>query len=81
MEAAGVLGYCCYEWRQLGNSFLNLLFLAWKHLGLQCLTRKSQGEIFPCALLMCAGRDLSSSRLLVQSFSQKKSGTKREMGQ
>lgn len=68
-KAVGVFGYCCYEWGQLGNLFLDLIFLAWKHLDLLCLTRKSQGEIFPCMLLMCAGWDLSWSRLLMQSFS------------
>lgn len=28
-KAAGVLGCCCCEWGQLGNYFLDLIFLAW----------------------------------------------------
>lgn len=35
-KAVGVLGCRCYEWAQLGNSFLDLIFLAWKLLNLQC---------------------------------------------
>lgn len=67
-EAVDVSGCGCYEWDQPGNWFLDLTFIAWKHLDLQSLTRKSPEKSSLCTLLVCAGWDLSLSRFLMQSF-------------